>query len=203
MSASKVVTALPAPHHMRPATPIWTESYHGCTQLHGHPLFPVYLWDMFVHAEKLSNSFGLLPHPEAALDEAFPPEFGTNLRKQGDEISLVTTKFLGWEHNWPRGPAVLTERLSEAGPHSSSLIDFLYNALRLELIDTPAISRFASSSGDGYLLSEENVETLITQGIHEAFEASVIDDAVNMANKVDTFARNMYGISDVKKKQRV
>jgi hypothetical protein len=132
-----------------------------------------------------------VPLSDNVIDRALFPEYATNMSWSNGTLNLVTTKYVGME--------VLpgTETIMDDAPSpSDALIDFLFNVLRLKLCTVKDIQEFVNQDvfrrAKAYLLSDDDVRTLVAQGIHERFDDEAIADSMMVVQECEKTMRALF-----------
>ena len=129
------------------------------------------------------------------MDALFPIEFATNLKKDGDTVRLVSQKLLCFDASHKVPEYVMEYGNSRCYMPDMYILDFVWNILYLKL-STPKklIEWVRSVRSSTYLLDDCNVQVLISQGRHEVYATTELDDTVSALKSITKVVDVVYSI---------
>lgn len=167
------------------------DSYIGPLQLAGvQTQFSPSIWAMYLERVDLEQP-GAYTGREELMDAHLCPEFATNLVRTNARLVLESSKYVMFDY-WPEQPSELDDFSS--GP-TEDLYEFVVNCRDLRLATVRTFAEFIRS-GQGNMLTKNQVKTLIREGHHSRIQD--LDELTSdIVADIDGFRRKLYDLPSV------
>jgi hypothetical protein len=147
---------------------------------------------------KLYKALQGTPLNDDYVDEAFGPEYATNLVHRGGALEMITIKYLGME--LLHGQTMVLDIITQGGFNviSDFFMEFIWNVMHLRLRSAAAIHEFVEMECDPrfycFLLDDEDVQKLAKEGTHEVFAESDVEDTLELLRDITASAKAMFNM---------